>query len=50
MLTKYPHNTFLNQVVSTSEAPRGYSHHPHIKKEQKHLKKQKGTQREEKQK
>ena len=24
---------FFNQVVSTSEAPRGYTHHPHIEKE-----------------
>ena len=23
---------FFNQVVSTSEAPRGYSHHPHVEK------------------
>ena len=41
---------FFNQVVSTSEAPRGYSHHPHIEKERNNSgKKQKGTEREEKQ-
>ena len=49
-LTKYPYKTFINQVVSTSEAPGGYSHHPHNEKERKHLKKQKKTQRQEKQK
>ena len=29
----YPYNKKINQVVSTSAAPRGYSHHPHIEKE-----------------
>ena len=31
MLMTYPHKK--NQVVSTSEAPRGYPHHSHIEKE-----------------
>ena len=37
------------QVVLTSEAPQGYSHHPHIEKEHNNSEKQKQTQREEKQ-
>ena len=47
--SKYPYNffNFFNQFVSTSEAPQGYSHHPHIEKEWN--KKQKGMQRKEKQ-